>query len=291
MSCLFHTWTVVNAGSQSVITLPPIHCQELIFQLAVSLSVYLLLLVWCNFIFSYFLQKIWSPVQRLPNPVLQDICSLQYVLACVPFISTFIWIWSTTTNVWSEEMHFLWLVFVLQEMKLSQLRPLRLQNLSQRGTWGGRKVTPYTLVASDTDASQTTKKLNKGQSFVLGCLNSFLLTAVGDTVSEDEVVCEIETDKVKQNKCDTNSLCLWLLAVVGLCLWKWTFQTVWHKVKERLGACFFPQNSIPLKSAYLLVLTGVSDKKKGKSLLKCVLFKHFSIMAYKTVTKTLKLWW
>lgn len=32
-------------------------------------------------------------------------------------------------------------------------------------------------------------------------LKYFLLTAVGDTVSEDEVVCEIETDKVKLNKC------------------------------------------------------------------------------------------
>lgn len=32
-------------------------------------------------------------------------------------------------------------------------------------------------------------------------LQCFLLTAVGDTVSEDEVVCEIETDKVKLHKC------------------------------------------------------------------------------------------
>lgn len=33
---------------------------------------------------------------------------------------------------------------------------------------------------------------------------SYLLAAVGDTVSEDEVVCEIETDKVKLSKCHTN---------------------------------------------------------------------------------------
>lgn len=33
--------------------------------------------------------------------------------------------------------------------------------------------------------------------------NPFIYTAVGDTVAEDEVVCEIETDKVKLNSCNT----------------------------------------------------------------------------------------
>ena len=41
------------------------------------------------------------------------------------------------------------------------------------------------LVAFNTDTLQILK-------------HSFIFTAVGDTVSEDEVVCEIETDKVKQ---------------------------------------------------------------------------------------------
>lgn len=44
---------------------------------------------------------------------------------------------------------------------------------------------------------------------------SFFLTAVGDTVAEDEVVCEIETDKVKLCKCCTNSLCF---MIAGSCL-------------------------------------------------------------------------
>lgn len=88
-------------------------------------------------------------------------------------------------------MNVLLLVFALQEMKLSQLRPLHLRNLSQRGMWGGRKVMllipKHKLIVSTIDMARL--------------LQCFLLTAVGDTVSEDEVVCEIETDKVKLHKC------------------------------------------------------------------------------------------
>lgn len=40
--------------------------------------------------------------------------------------------------------------------------------------------------------------LHRGVNSVLTCV-LFPLVAVGDTVSEDEVVCEIETDKVKVN--------------------------------------------------------------------------------------------
>lgn len=38
----------------------------------------------------------------------------------------------------------------------------------------------------------------------------FISTAVGDTVAEDEVVCEIETDKVKLSSCNTLSYSLHL---------------------------------------------------------------------------------
>lgn len=89
---------------------------------------------------------------------------------------------------------------------MSQSRHLRLQNLSQKEMLGGRKVTAFINNHTFVFSIRTPEKSQpKNLSICIQMLKeSYFLTAVGDTVSEDEVVCEIETDKVKLSKCDTN---------------------------------------------------------------------------------------
>lgn len=50
---------------------------------------------------------------------------------------------SSIADTFHAEMHFITPLLFLQEMRWSQLRPLRLRSLSQRGTLGGRKVIPF----------------------------------------------------------------------------------------------------------------------------------------------------
>uniref|UniRef100_A0A3B4YHA5 Dihydrolipoyllysine-residue succinyltransferase component of 2-oxoglutarate dehydrogenase complex, mitochondrial n=1 Tax=Seriola lalandi dorsalis TaxID=1841481 RepID=A0A3B4YHA5_SERLL len=57
-------------------------------------------------------------------------------------------------------------------------------------------INKQTLVASDADTGHNKTNLNRKLSYCTEILKqNFLFTAVGDSVSEDEVVCEIETDK------------------------------------------------------------------------------------------------
>lgn len=93
-------------------------------------------------------------------------------------------------------------------MRSSPWKLLPLPSLLVREMWGGKKVRmvgkPEEMMMMITTQKQTTP--------IAECSLTVRLQAVGDSVTEDEVVCEIETDKVRNGKSfSLEPICLCLL--------------------------------------------------------------------------------